>query len=346
MPDPAPCNCGCPNTFDEKAADSDLKRYLDRGPDGTTQSLIDAIVDEGVDGATLLDIGAGVGAIQLALLAAGASSAASVDATEAYVQVARDEAARRGYADRTRGLVGTLEALAHEIEPADVVTLDKVVCCDPDLPALLTRAAERARRMVGLVYPRETWWNRFAARGLAAWGWLTRDPTRWHIHATADIDGILRSAGFQRRDVDRSLIWQVALYVRRRASRPAPPGRPAARPHAARRPTSATAPRRPAGPPRRVARCTHRPADSYANCCIAGHLPPVPRAIHAPGAAPTSGYAAMGMDFGSDEQVRARPVLAKRLHAPPPRAAALRDGHAAPPRSAATRRRRRPRPAG
>jgi hypothetical protein len=214
MPDDSSCGCGCPNTFDAKTAECDLKRYQKNGPDGTTRSLIDAIVAEGVQGATLLDIGAGIGAIQLALLDAGAASATSVDATEAYVQAARAEAARRGYGDRTDGRIGTFETLATVIEPADVVTLDKVVCCDPDLASLLTQAAQHARRMVGLVYPRVTWWNRLAARVLAAWGWITRDATRWHLHADVDIDRILRTAGFQRRDVDRSLIWQVALYVR------------------------------------------------------------------------------------------------------------------------------------
>jgi magnesium-protoporphyrin O-methyltransferase len=214
MPDETRCSCGCPNTFDAKAAEGDLKRYRKDGPEATTRALIDAIVAEGVQGATLLDIGGGIGAIQLALLDAGAASATSVDATEAYVRTAKAEAARRGYADRTDGRIGTFETLAPVIEPADVVTLDKVVCCDPDLPSLLTQAAEHARRMVGLVYPRVTWWNRIAARILAGWGWITRDSTRWHLHADVDVDGILRTAGFQRRDVDRSLIWQVALYVR------------------------------------------------------------------------------------------------------------------------------------
>jgi SAM-dependent methyltransferase len=213
MPDD-PCCCGCPNTFDAKMAEGDLKRYLEQGPDGTTRTLIDAIVGEGIEGATLLDIGGGIGAIQLELLAAGAASAIAVDASEAYVQVARAEAGRRGYGERLRPLVGSFATLASEVEPADVVTLDRVVCCDPDLPALLGAVATHARRMVGLVYPRVTWWNRIAARGIAAWGWLTRDSTRWHLHPVADIDGILRRAGFVRRDIDRTLIWQVALYVR------------------------------------------------------------------------------------------------------------------------------------
>ncbi|HEY8237892.1 MAG TPA: methyltransferase domain-containing protein [Candidatus Limnocylindrales bacterium] len=213
MPD-EPCACGCPNTFDAKMAEGDLKRYLKQGPDDTTRSLIDAIVGEGIQGATLLDIGGGIGAIQLELLAAGATSVTAVDATEAYIQVARAEAIRRGYGERVRPLIGTFESLASEIEPADVVTLDKVVCCDPNLPGLLGAVATHASRMVGLVYPRVTWWNKIAARVLAAWGWLTRDSIRWHLHANADIDGILRRAGFVRRDIDRTLIWQVALYVR------------------------------------------------------------------------------------------------------------------------------------
>ncbi|MBI2780325.1 MAG: methyltransferase domain-containing protein [Chloroflexi bacterium] len=214
MPDDAPCSCGCPNTFSTREAEADLRRYRERGPDGTTQALIKAIVAEGIDGSTIIDIGAGVGAIQLALLDAGAARATSVDATEAYVDVARAEAGRRGYADRVDARLGLFEAIADEIESADVVTLDRVVCCDPDLPGLLSRVSDRARRMVGLVYPRETWWNRLAARVMDVWSWVTRDPTRWHLHATADIDRILTGAGFTRREVDRSLVWQVVLYVR------------------------------------------------------------------------------------------------------------------------------------
>jgi len=213
--DRPPCDCGCANVFSTKEAENDLKRYRRQGPDASTQALIDALLGEGVDGSTLLDIGAGIGAIQLNLLPAGLAHAESVDATEAYVIAARDEATRRGFGDRVHGRVGDFVAVAAEVPAADVVTLDKVVCCYADMPALLGGAADRARRVVGLVYPRETWWNRLGSRGLAAWGWLTRDPTRWHIHPVADIDAVLRRAGFDRHDVKRELIWQIALYRRR-----------------------------------------------------------------------------------------------------------------------------------
>ena len=215
MSDQSPCDCGCPNVFSAKEARNDLKRYQRQGPDSSTKALIEAILAEGVEGQSLLDIGGGIGAIQLGLLEAGLAHAESVDATEAYVETARDEAARRGFGDRVSGRVADFVSVAAEIPPADVVTLDKVVCCSRDMPALLGRAAERARRIVGLVYPRETWWNRLASRLLAAWGWISRDPTRWYLHPTAEVDALLTSAGFERQDVKRELIWQIVVYRRR-----------------------------------------------------------------------------------------------------------------------------------
>ena len=211
---PDSCSCGCVNTFSTQQAEGDLKRYRQKGPDATTRALIDAIRAQGVNGSSLLDVGGGIGAISLALLDAGLASSHSVEATEAYVAVARSEAQRRGFADRATHRFGTLEELAGEVGPADIVTLDKVLCCDADLSTLLQEVSTRARRMVGLVYPRSTWWNRLAAHAIGTFGWLTRDPTRWYLHPDSEVDAMLRDAGFERRDVDRTLVWQVALYLR------------------------------------------------------------------------------------------------------------------------------------
>jgi precorrin-6B methylase 2 len=212
----APCGPGggCVNTFSSKEAEADLKRYREHGAEGVTKALVEAIKAQGIEGATLLDIGGGIGAIQLEMLAAGLGRSDSVDATDAYVAVARAEAERRGYADRATHRSGTLADVATDIPQADIVTLDKVVCCDPNLDQLLDAVASKAHRMVGLIYPRVTWWNRVASRLIAAWCWITRDPTRWYLHPEAEVDGRLRAAGFTGRDVDRTFIWEVALYVR------------------------------------------------------------------------------------------------------------------------------------
>ena len=215
MPERRPCECGCsPNTFSDREAADDLKRYLEEGPDKTTRALLDAIVAEGVEGATVLDVGGGIGAIQLELLAAGATRSEAVDASASYIEMARAEAERRGYGDRTSGRVGDFVELASSVEPADIVTLDRVVCCYPDIDALLGAAAAKATRIVGLVYPRDIWWNRIAARVVNSWGWLTRDATRWYQYPTRQVDGIMRRAGFAGHEITRDWIWQVVLYRR------------------------------------------------------------------------------------------------------------------------------------
>src|SRR4051794_28414154 len=196
MPDRAACGCGCANTFSSKDAESDLEDYRKKGPDPTTRALIDAIVREGIEGATLLDIGAGVGAIQLALLKAGAASAASVDASAGYVEVNRAEAARQGFSDRTHARLGDFVALADQVEPADVVTLDRVVCCYSDADALLAGSAGHARRMVGLVYPRVRWWIRVGAMVGNPLLRLFRQPITFWVHPDVVVDAPLRRAGF------------------------------------------------------------------------------------------------------------------------------------------------------
>ena len=81
-------------------AASQLRKYREKGPIASTRTLIDALKAVGVEGATLLDIGGGIGAIQHELLAAGVAHATSVDASAPYLGAAREESDRRGQGDR------------------------------------------------------------------------------------------------------------------------------------------------------------------------------------------------------------------------------------------------------
>ena len=212
----AQCACGCTsvNVFGTREARDDLKAYRKKGAGPTTSALIEAIVAEGVEGATLLDIGAGIGAIQLGLLPVGVARAEFVDASEAYVQVATEEAARRGFEDRTTGRVGDFVALAGEVPPADIVTLERVVCCYGDVGALLAAATAHAGRMIGLVYPPPTPLMRIFGRIGNVLARLFRQQCRFYVHPLAAIEEPLRAAGFVGRPIKRTLIWQVALYTR------------------------------------------------------------------------------------------------------------------------------------
>jgi 2-polyprenyl-3-methyl-5-hydroxy-6-metoxy-1,4-benzoquinol methylase len=109
-----------------------LRKYREKGPIPSTKALIDALIAEGVEGATVLDIGGGIGAVQHELLAAGAAHVTSVDASVSYLEAAREEASRRGVEDRVTYRHGDFVELAESVPPADVVTLDRVLNVYPE----------------------------------------------------------------------------------------------------------------------------------------------------------------------------------------------------------------------
>ena len=179
-----------------------------------TRALIDALAEGGVERQTVLDIGGGVGAVHHELLRSGAATAVDVDASRAYISAARDEAARQGHADRVQYVAGDFVAVAPEIAPADLVALDRVICCYPDMASLVGRSASLARRRYGLVYPRDTWFSRVGIRILNLQCRLTRSPFRAYVHRTADVEAIVASHGLVRRLHRTSLIWQLSLFER------------------------------------------------------------------------------------------------------------------------------------
>jgi hypothetical protein len=200
--------------FNQGVAAQKLADYHRHGPARTTRLLLAALQDAGVSQQTLLDVGGGIGVIQLELLKRGLGRAISVDASPAYVQAAREEARRQGLGDRIDFHPGNLVDLAPEIPPVDIVTLDRVICCYPDLPALVGLSADSARRLFGLVYPRDAAWVRWAVRIGNLFQRVRGSPFRIFAHRTADVEGILGQRGFQRRFSHLAGFWQVAVYAR------------------------------------------------------------------------------------------------------------------------------------
>ena len=114
----------------------------------------------GIAGRTVLEVGGGVGAIQIELLKAGAARAVSVELTPTYEVVAGDLAREAGMDGRIVRKVMDFAEVAGQVEAGDVVILNRVVCCYPDMPKLVGAAADRSREVLVLSYPRETWWSR------------------------------------------------------------------------------------------------------------------------------------------------------------------------------------------
>jgi len=206
--------------YEGNNAAQDLAEWHSRGPRRATQELIDVIRADGMEGAALLDIGAGVGIVHLLLLEAGAATAVDVDASRAYLAAAQAEAERRGLADRVAYHYGDVVELAGELPRADVVTLDSVICCYRSLPALLRAAVRPAPRLVGLTYPRDAWWMgawmRAWMRAFNVLEALRRRPGRYYNHRRAKVDRLMAEAGFGESYGGGTPAWRVVVY--RRAS--------------------------------------------------------------------------------------------------------------------------------
>jgi hypothetical protein len=205
---------GGANTFGEREARAELKRYRKKGPSKATRILLDALVREGVKGQTLLDIGGGVGMISFELLKSGVTSSTQVDASPAYVFAARTAADEQGVADRFAGREGDFVALAGDTPAAGVVTLDRAICCYPDMPALVGRSAAKATRLYGAVYPRDTWWARSVGAAINLTARLLRNPLRFFVYRTSAVDAVIREHGLAPRFHYNAGFWQVVVYAR------------------------------------------------------------------------------------------------------------------------------------
>jgi hypothetical protein len=200
--------------FDARHAARHLRAYREKGPVGMTRALIAALAAGGIGGQTVLEIGGGAGAVHHELLRSGAASAVDVDASRAYISAAREEAERQGHGDSVRYLAGDFVALADQVEPADLVALDRVICCYADMAALVGRSATLARHRYGLVYPRDSWLGRAGVAFLNLQLRLSRSSFRVYVHRTAEVDALLDAQGLVKRLHRTSLVWQLAVYER------------------------------------------------------------------------------------------------------------------------------------
>ncbi len=211
-----PCCC-CEitdRTFGQADARADLRQYHKGKVPAHTSELLRVIRAQGFSGAKLIDVGGGVGVLHPELLKDVAASAIHVDASSAYLEAAQEEAKRLGQVDRVQFIHADFTDVSRDVAAAEIVTLDRVVCCYPDARTLLDRAAERCRQAFGLTYPRDVWYVRWTIGLINLLQRIRRDPFRVFLHSPKDLDAILRAAGLRRISLRRFAVWEVALYLR------------------------------------------------------------------------------------------------------------------------------------
>lgn len=198
--------------FSEKRATKDLGKYRSKGPGSTARLLLAGIGKAGQPHGRLLDIGSGVGALTFELLERGLTEAIGVDLSSAYVAAASEEAARRGRAGSVRFVHGDFVDIAGQLLSADIVVLDRVVCCYPEYERLLDESVRHAARCLALSYPRDVWYVRTWVGLQNVARQLCRNPFRTFVHSASAMDQVIRRAGLELVSRGCTRTWCADVY--------------------------------------------------------------------------------------------------------------------------------------
>jgi len=165
-------------------------------------------------GYTLLEIGGGIGDIQLELLQGGAARAINVELATQYEGVASELIRERDLGDRVERYLGDFVREAETIPSADVVIMNRVVCCYPDAEALVGAAAEHARRYLLMTFPVDRWWIRVGFAVGNVLFKLRSGTFQAHVHPTHAVIATAQRHGLRTAEHRPGFIWQFIALER------------------------------------------------------------------------------------------------------------------------------------
>ena len=200
--------------FGEQTAAKDARKYRRKGADPMARSLARRAGRQGVEGASVLEIGGGVGQVALELLKAGAASAEVVELLPDYEPFARALASEAGVGERFSFRTADLVVDPGAAATADLVVMNKVVCCTPDGVALAGIAASLARRELVFSFPRQVWWARAGLAAVNLYLRLRGRRFRVFVHPQAALEGAVESHGFARVSERDGPLFRIAAFER------------------------------------------------------------------------------------------------------------------------------------
>ena len=215
------CCCGPQNInglesmFDTKRAAKEASAYLRHGLGSRGEHLIAYLLENHVGLRSVLEIGSGVGSVHYELLRRGiAASVTGVDVSSAYIEAARSIGEQLGLSSQVQYIHGDFTTAAPDISSADVVIMDRVICCYPHLNALLSASAGKAERYLALSYPDEKWWVRIGIRLDNLLRKLRGQTFRIYLHAHKDVYAIAVQNGLKPVHTAKDSFWQITVFER------------------------------------------------------------------------------------------------------------------------------------
>ena len=210
---------GYQQIFSQKTARREARRYRRKGLDSTSRSIVEFLKEQGVEDRTLLEVGGGIGAIQIELLKAGARRAVSIELTPTYEEAARELLREAGLEDRIERRVMDFAEAGAEVEAADIVVMNRVICCYPDMAKLASAAADHARGVLVMSFPRDRWWVRLGLAIANVGLRIARRQFRIFLHSPEQILATTARHGLRTALNRPGIVWQIAALERVAATR-------------------------------------------------------------------------------------------------------------------------------
>ena len=195
--------------FDARFARRLASRYRRRGLDKTAHRMVEYVASRGIEEFTVLEVGGGIGDIEIELLKRGARSAVNLELSGAYDAEAERLLAEAGLEDRAERRVHDIAVDPDGVDRADIVVLHRVVCCYPDYERLLTAAASRARRLLVFSYPPRNPLSRLFIALQNAGLRLLRKEFRTFAHPPREMLAVLAANGMTERYGHRGVPWRI-----------------------------------------------------------------------------------------------------------------------------------------
>jgi len=205
---------GCDRFFSARFARRVARRYRKRGLGRTERQIVEFLESAGLEGASVLEVGGGVGELHVELLKRGAGSAVNLELSPAYDEEAGRLLADTALQDRVERRLHDIAVDPDAVDEVDVVVLNRVVCCYPDYERLLGAAGSHARRLLVFSYPRRNAISRAIIAMQNAGFRLMRHEFRVFAHPPTAMLGVLREQGLEPRFAESGFAWQVTGVAR------------------------------------------------------------------------------------------------------------------------------------
>ena len=198
--------------FFDKESKKFAKKYRKKGLEKITKMMLTGIEEIGINGKTILEVGAGVGGAHRKLLRSGASKAYATELSQEMLNASAEFAKEENMEDKVEHILGDIVEMNDEVPEVDISMHDKVICCYEFSDALLEKTLNKTNNIYAFVMPRDKFRIEIFFRIMTLFLKLFKWGFHPFVHPVQPILDKIESAGFKLRYENTTFIWKARVY--------------------------------------------------------------------------------------------------------------------------------------